>query len=221
MIKIGTGVLSWDGSERRTDRYGAIVLDHGTYPGERVCEARLDLPALEALLHKRVRLVAVVLAARPSGHIGDLSHGIFPSQPDVGERVELGVGELDFETLEWSPPVIAIALEPRDKRDVLTRETFWMDPRKLYRLHDQTVELFAEETSDPLHAAPNLKKAKAGAVGAVEEEGSIQLKGIDPHTEKIRTVPAVVPLGDGAFVVSGPEIKPGKRVNITVDGKAK
>lgn len=221
MTKIGSGVLSWDRVERRTDRYGAIVLDHTTYGGEVVCEAKLDLPTLEKLLRKRVRLVAVVVAARASGHCGDLSHGIFPSQPDVGERVELGVGELSLKALEWSPPITSIVLAPRDERDVLTRDVFWIDPHKLYRLHDQTVELFAEETADLLHAAPDLKRAKAGAIGAVESENSIQLKHIVPRVEKVRIPVAVVPLGDGAFAVQGQRIEAGQSLSITVDGKAK
>jgi hypothetical protein len=54
----------------------------------------------------------------------------------------VGTLEIDW-TGTQSDGVPAVVLRPGDPRDEL-----WIDPRKLYRLHDQTVELLIEETED-------------------------------------------------------------------------
>jgi len=76
-------------------------------------------------------LIAIVKETRPSGHVGDFFRGLQPSTPKIGERIELGTGTIFYDDHE------TIGLRPDDGRD---RD--WLDPRKLYRLHDQTVELY-------------------------------------------------------------------------------
>ncbi len=56
-----------------------------------------------------------------------------PSTPDVGETIDLGTGRFRLGKAEKT---LTFGLEPADGR-----QTDWFDPAKLYRLHDQTVEL--------------------------------------------------------------------------------
>ena len=73
--------------------------------------------------------------------------------PDVGEVVDLGVGTIAIQP-SWEASGVAVALRPDDGR-----ADFWIDPRKLYRLHDQTVELFAEPTDEPADPPPSFGRA--------------------------------------------------------------
>lgn len=136
-IKLGRGVLTWDASERRSDRYGAVWL---IPEGENsLTEGRP--PSLVDAVHNlewdgsEGELIAVVTATRESTHIGDLAHGIFPQTPEVGEIIVLGEGALFFETAPFGG--FTVGLRPRDQRSCL-----WLDIRKLYRAHEQSVELF-------------------------------------------------------------------------------
>lgn len=54
----------------------------------------------------------------------------------MGEIVDLGVGEIFVTSQDWGAGKVGIGIKPADGR-----ETDWLDPRKLYRLHDQTVEV--------------------------------------------------------------------------------
>jgi hypothetical protein len=121
---IGVGALNWNRGERITDRYGSV---HLTDDGGAAIE--FD----RALEGKRGKLIAVVTKSRKSDHIGDLFRGIFPSQPDIGEKIELGEGWVFIEGSE-------IGLKPEPMRD-----TDWLNPEALYRCHQQTVELYFEE----------------------------------------------------------------------------
>lgn len=122
-IVLGTGVLGWNGHERRSDRYGYISLFLSPDSDKAV--------SLSRRLAGYGKLVAKVLEIRKSYHIGDLFRGIFPETPEVGEEITLGEGWLSF----TGPTVVG--LKPDDKR-----ETDWLNPRSLYRLHQQTVELY-------------------------------------------------------------------------------
>lgn len=177
---LAKGVLTWDGAERRSDRYGAI---------------HLGSPVDSELVGQRVRLTAVVTATCKSGHIGDLTLQIFPSIPNLGEIVDLGVGTLRTAPCSWPDPNPVITLEPGDGR-----ETFWFDPRKLYRLHEQTVEIFVEETSEEFSPVPIIEAGEESIV-VVEKESNtntIQVKGPQPT----RVLPKIVPLGDGLFLLN-------------------
>ena len=123
-IILGTGTLNWFRHERICDRYGAVHLEseRGKYADY------ADIP-----VGAKGTIIAHILETRPSGHIGDLFRGIGPSDPEAGETVELGTGTL-FTEMEDGIPVIGV--EPDDGRD-----TDWMDPRALYRCHNQTVRL--------------------------------------------------------------------------------
>jgi hypothetical protein len=89
-----------------------------------------------------------VVESRPSGHAGDLFRKILPpEQPTpVGTVIDLGEGELFVwhENDDGFPTGgIHIGLRPDDGR-----KTDWFDPNLLYRLHDQTLEIFIEPISD-------------------------------------------------------------------------
>lgn len=136
------GMLSWASEERVTDRYGAIYLASGAVNDKYGSKATYNARLAATMIGKRVRLLAKVTASRPSSHVGDLFLKIKPSQPEVGEEIDLGVGIFEEGSLEWQDTP-TISLKPSDGR-----EEFWFDPRKLYRLHDQTLDLFIKETED-------------------------------------------------------------------------
>jgi hypothetical protein len=71
---------------------------------------------------------------REATHIGDLFHRVFPTQPRLNEHVVLGEGTLFFDE-------DGVGLSPDDGRD-----TLWLNMHALYRVHNQTVTLFFEES---------------------------------------------------------------------------
>ena len=130
---LGTGILTWDAHERRTDRYGSVWL----YPESELNDdpmqeapAPLALCIPDALPGQVGQLVAHIQQARKSPHIGDLFRRIFPATPSIGERFVLGTGTL-FTTHDER-----VGVQPDDGR-----EDDWLDPRLLYRCHHQTVTL--------------------------------------------------------------------------------
>ncbi len=124
-ILLGTGILNWDRGERVSDRYGFVKLFTSLGSEE-------TLLFDEAHKDKKGRLVAKVIKTRKSDHVGDLFHGVFPATPDVGENIILGKGILVVDD-------DAVGLKPEDGRD-----SMWLEIKKLYRAHLQTVELFFE-----------------------------------------------------------------------------
>lgn len=141
-VLLGIGVLNWPRAERVGDRYGVVFLNRESggyrYPGEE--DPREPAPEYKDIRDvsagEHGRLVAVVLKARESGHIGDLFHGVGPRTPKVGRRITLGTGTLFFETAEGMNGIGA-GLRPDDGR-----ATLWLKIRALYDCHDQTVELW-------------------------------------------------------------------------------
>lgn len=131
-IKLGTGRLSWPCKERIGDRYGLAGVEvAGTY-----C---LECSPPEG---QRGTLYAVIVETRRSGHIGDLFRGLYPAIPEVGERIKLGEGTLFVETLKEAGERHEYAgLRPDDNREI-----DWLDPKALYRCHDQTVDLWFDPT---------------------------------------------------------------------------
>jgi hypothetical protein len=74
---LGIGVLTWDGRERRTDRYDTVYL----IAAGRNSLTKGPSPSLVKLPEEPLgagTLWAVVLETRESTHIGDLFRGIFP-----------------------------------------------------------------------------------------------------------------------------------------------
>ncbi len=128
-IVLGTGVLNWHPDERRTDRYGTVYLNRA--PDDHTFDpVRFDDPPVGT----RGRLVAVILATRPSFHVGDWSRGHTPTTPTAGEEITLGTGTVFVEPSRYG--TTEIGLRPDDDRD-----TAWLDPAALYRCHEQTVRL--------------------------------------------------------------------------------
>jgi hypothetical protein len=138
-ILLGSGVLSWPASERRSDRYGVVGLASDASP-----EARFLPLVLCRATRRRGALLVEIVTTRASHHVGDLFHGFFPSTPTVGEEIGLGVGTLFYETAERevitatpTQTCCYVGLKPSEER-----AHFWLDPPALYRCHDQTVNLY-------------------------------------------------------------------------------
>ena len=128
---VATGLLSWPRLERISDRYGSVQIIDGD--GKSVLD-------VEGLVGKRGTLVVRILETRQSRHIGDLFRGIGPSMPEVGEEIVLGNGTVFFDDCGYYN---SVGLAPDDGRDC-----DWLDPKMLYRCHEQTVELqFVEEVA--------------------------------------------------------------------------
>lgn len=138
-ILLGTGVLTWSADERRSDRYGTVYLieegfnslSRRSYRSLIGFETALELNCLTG------ELITKVKRSRDSTHIGDLFRGIFPSRPEVGEIIPLGSGDAFWERAPEGG--FQVGLKPRDGR-----QDSWLDIPKLYRAHEQTVELWFE-----------------------------------------------------------------------------
>lgn len=164
---VGYGIFMWMPMERRSNRYGAFFLAASTYDESVKVAPHIDESELTKLLTKRVRVTCKVVESRESGHCGDSFLEIVPSKPEVGEVVDLGVAMLFMaKTPEGDTQVV---MKPGDDRTDL-----WIDPRKLYRLHDQTVHLYVEPTEDDFTPAADLKLNGTGSV--VVEPGAYQTK---------------------------------------------
>lgn len=206
---IGKGIFGWDGSDRRTRRYGGVQLDAKDYDERAKVVVEVNKEAILGL-QGRVRLYAKVVDSRVSGHVGDSFIKVKPTQPEVGEIVELGVGHLDMEPCGYSPTP-CILLKPEDGR-----QEFWMDPHKLYRLHDQTVELYAEETSEPCHEAPHFdveSGMKSNGDGSFQVSGVV-LEEIDQIKPKVQKVPEM----EHTFMVST-DFNEGEDIQFTKKGE--
>lgn len=173
---VGSGVFGWCATDRRSQRYGAILLSDSPYNGGPVAEVMRNSKALKKLNGRRVRIVCRVIKTRNSGHAGDRILGIFPQRPKKGQEIDLGVGMLVVEKAYDGTD--AIALKPNDGREKL-----WIDPRKLYTLHDQTVEVYLEETSDPFSPAPDIAITETGPVAVDNGDGTYQVANVDPNVE--------------------------------------
>jgi hypothetical protein len=135
VVMIGKGVLNWPKGERVSDRYGLV----GLFDVEGRNGSILPIDVSE-YVGKKGKLIARVLEARDSWHIGDFARGLYPNQPKTGEIFTLGegtffIGEEHRELNEY------FGLRPDEDRS-----SDWLDPHVLYKLHNQTVELVFEET---------------------------------------------------------------------------
>lgn len=208
MLKqLAHGVFGWDRQERTSLRYGRInIADRGFVTGC-VAEPSVDAAVLRELSGIRVRLVARVVETRTSTHVGDRGLNIYPSTPDVGEEVVLGVGVLDSE--RNADGETAFLLRPGDGR-----RHFWVDPRLLYRLHNQTVDLFVEPTDEPFSLAPDLELPEPGAVSL--GNGEFQTVGMDFQPgDRLELPSRVERIGEGMFAVTPAASPPeGQRVKV-------
>lgn len=135
-ILLGSGPLTWDGAERRSDRYGTIFF-HPTSANEAkpLDEISFSKEIVEKHVGERGKLIAEVINTRKSEHLGDWFRGIYPSTPEVGDEIELGKGTLFYERQHGKYD--AVGLYPDNQR-----KTDWLIPQSLYRAHEQTVKLF-------------------------------------------------------------------------------
>jgi hypothetical protein len=196
---VGTGIFSWHAQERRSNRYGYFGLSESTSDEAVRAQASLDLATLRQFEGQRVVLHCKVQESRKSSHIGDLFLGVFPEQPAQGEIITLGCGVLRIDDNKIGlEPETYIGLEPETYRDEL-----WLDPRLLYRLHDQTILLSIQAAGDlPCHPVPQIEPKEADGVLAVDEV-SFQVRG-GPMPRRICCA-KVKPLGGGMFLISGYE----------------
>lgn len=134
-ILIGYGALSWPRYERVSDRYGYISLfDSDSEDRVISAGAHLDIKKITELVNQTGRLVAKVIEARKSTHIGDLFRGFSPTKPKKEEEIELGTGKLSHLVQDG---IDTVGLKPEDGR-----EEDWLNPERLYRAHEQTVNLY-------------------------------------------------------------------------------
>lgn len=139
IIALGVGVLTWNRSERVSDRYGAVYLieDGQNSFSDGPSPSLVRGEGVKRCAGLKGRLVAHVMQTRDSTHIGDLFRGLSPRTPEVGADIQLGDGEFFAEPLEDGG--LAIGVKPADGR-----KSDWLDPRALYDAHEQTVELSFE-----------------------------------------------------------------------------
>lgn len=189
---IGHGIFAWNRDERTSKRYGYFYLNDSNYGHDATTTPWLhDLTPLVGI---KVRMTCVVVESRKSGHLGDNAINIRPSQPVLGEVIELGVGILNFRKANFAASTLEVGLHPGDDRD-----DYWFDPHVLYRLHDQTVNLVIQPTDADFTAAPIIDEAPPGVIA--NGDGSYQYNRITPR-DGDRLLPKVMPLGDGLFEVS-------------------
>ena len=214
MKKIAHGVFGWDAGERQTNRYGGFQLVDRPYEGPVAATPSFDRDSAAEYVGKRVRVVAKVVEARKSGHAGDKFLKCYPTTPDVGEEIVLGVGIFGLTTNSYDRSIVKVELEPEDGRREL-----WIDPRRLYRLHDQTVDLFVEETNEP--CSPKAEFQESEADGMISNgDGSFQVKNVE-LSGRTRIHPRIESLGDGMFIMSPPASAPaGTRLDFDQNGRS-
>lgn len=145
-IELGSGMVTWDGTERHTDRYGTIALASTQFgTSAPVASWKLDEDIIRRYEGQVGVLIAVVTESRVSNHVGDNARKIRPSRPEVGEEIKLGFGRLFLqENKNW------FGHEPCGGSNFVgvmpllgdMRTHDWMDPKALYRAHEQTVTLY-------------------------------------------------------------------------------
>jgi hypothetical protein len=199
--EVAFGIFTWNSPERRTNRYGAIYMADSDFGDTSKITPTMDMERLFALQGKMVKLSCLVVETRQSSHLCDDFLKILPTTPEVGETIELGVGPLYIESDQWSPSKFVVGIKPSDGR-----RKFWIDPRRLYRLHDQTVKLLVEETDEPETDDPT-SEMKSHSENAMRSngDGSFQVK-VEDETGGVFIKPKFERLGGGMFMVTHPHV---------------
>lgn len=198
MKKFATGIFMWAASERQSRRYGFFYPAKKNYNEDVVCLVTCDKWLINKNLGKRVKITCEVIETRRSGHAGDrfLVPELYPETPVVGERIEF-IGALEITTGEaacGSELGYAIGLRP------LRGGIFWNDPRKYYRLHDQTVDFYIEVTDEP--DFPLTDVVDSDFQGAISNgDGTLQAR---PLGANPRVKPEFERIEDGLFIVHRP-----------------
>lgn len=198
-VLLAKGIFMWDAPERREQRYGWFFAGRETFDDKVHFPYTFNDKEAESLQHKKVKITVKVVESRKSGHAGDQFIDMMPSTPTIGEEIALGVGIFNIRRNAWIAGLMDMALVPKDNRG-----KYWIDPNLLYRLHDQTVEVYGEETEEPFHEAPKIVPVrKAGAIS--NGDGTFQIVGINPEDgAKIKVLPQVERLGKGLFQMTPP-----------------
>jgi hypothetical protein len=215
MRTIGYGIFAWCPSERMSGRYGSFFLTPSDYERTVYRAVRLDTGALRGFEGRTVRICLRVVESRPSGHAGDQFLEVFPGDPPEAESViELAVGRLllvdhSHHAVEHHPTQVGIGITPGDGRS-----TLWLDPRILYVLHDQTVELLVEETTDPESApSPLLDRPVDDGVIMNADGVTLQVRGAGFTACRSVTILPDVERVPGGLRITPPSPAPGKRLN--------
>lgn len=202
MELIASGIFMWSASERRGRRYGYIYNADTNYNSDVKVEPKTLVDVMSKFEGKRVRFIAKVIENRQSGHAGDLFcyPRMFPVMPEAGEEIVVGIGTFsttsDPDTVAGSADNIAFGVIPSDGRDY-----FWIDPRVIYRLHDQTVELYVEETTEAdLPLSDVVDEAVEGKVIS-NGDGSFQVVG-KKIPKEMKLAKKLTRLGEGCFMLS-------------------
>ena len=167
-VHLGKGVLTWEKSERVTNRYGTVALipdgETSVTPGEPA--SLIDELAATHLRGTPGRLYCVVAEPRRSTHMGDQLNKIKPRKPKRLATLVFGHGTLEVEPyvcggiqVGAKPYIEAPAPTSSDNGFVLARvqipgtnfyqdathnKARWMDIRALYDAHESLVDLFWE-----------------------------------------------------------------------------
>lgn len=207
---VASGIFGWDGFERRTNRYGSFVISNESFGHVMSNVYYKDFTHLNS---KRVHVFAKVIENRKSEHIGDMSLKLFPKMPNVGDIIDLGVGIFSYAPCKWDDAFIEFAISPEDGRAV-----FHIDPKLFYILHDQTVEIYMKETTEPFSEAVYYKEEKDIAIKN-DDADSFQVKGDYKEGEKINIKPnepvEIIPLSNGAFGITLRPLHAGEKAKIT------
>lgn len=200
MELFGAGIVTWDSEERKSKRYGHFYLSNKDYKEKETFPNWLDTENLVALDGSKVTIYCKVLESRKSGHIGDLflSYGgnfVRPKQPQVNDLINVGTGYLHLETAKEG---LVFGLKPDDGREQL-----WIDPLKLYEIHDQTVELWIEETESDCSKISTVEVDNR--IGAISDgEGGCQVNGINLN-KKFRLRPKLESVDNDLYRVIIPQ----------------
>jgi hypothetical protein len=180
---VGFGIFSWAASERRSDRYGSFFMGDTNYDDTVKVVPRLDCAHLIGKRVKvwckvvKARksghvgdLALKIFPKTPKvGEIVPLGVAILAPRTDDAQAMRFRNSDTEmmrnlvrylassgkYESLE-------VTIDPNEnsvaRRTVIMapddgRERFWIDPRQLYKLHDQTVELYMEETTEKFSTA--------------------------------------------------------------------
>ena len=135
-ITLGSGVFSWNRYERVTDRYGSVLLlpEGGDSRSLLPQPSQINRELAKQCDGLKGKLSVKVTATRESTHIGDFCRGLVPKTPKVGATIKLGEGVFFIEpAIEGG---VQIGVRPADGR-----ASDWLNPKALYRAHEQSVHL--------------------------------------------------------------------------------
>jgi hypothetical protein len=217
MKLIATGIFMWAGYERHSRRYGYVYVADSNYENSVQVPVKTFKDTMIEFVGKRVRLVAKVIENRQSGHAGDrfCYPNVFPTMPNVGQEIIVGIGEFSTtdnpDSVNGAADGIAFGVLPADHRDY-----FWIDPLTLYSLHDQTVEIYVEETTEADLPLSEVKDLSQEGVEAISNgDGTMQVVGKRIAGKTFKVAPKITRLGDGLIMMGG-NFEAGERIDISI-----